>query len=187
MKLQYLALYKMSKTLEYPRDNQVIDNLIFEIEQVKDTMDVNEFLQDDEPDLDDYHQITYDIYETLFRVFDYTTTIKTIEHVHWKEYFHCLYEHCVIDYDSEQFFHFILKSFDLFEPPVDLAPADPCYDIVNTLTALFDKLKTEHIQISKQLLTPSDYMKYRIERGTKHFNMIRQRAVMESILNWSRQ
>lgn len=184
-------------------DNQVINDLIFEIEQIKEQLDdeidnqesiINDSLQEDEPDLDDYYDISYDIYETLFRIFNYKTVVQSELHVQWKEYFHCLYEHCVIDYDSEQFFHFIVKSFDLFTPPEELSPSDPCYDIVRTLKNLFDKLKVEHIHITKQLLTPADYMTYRVERGMKHFQMIQHRNhlitrknAMEGILKWSKR
>ena len=203
MKLQHLALLKMSQCMEYPVGNQVVDDLVFEIESIKERLDdeinsqesiINESLQEDEPDLDDYHDISYDIYETLFRVFNYKTVVQSELHVKWKEYFHCLYEHCVVDYDSEQFFYFILKSFDLFTAPDDLPPSDPCYHIVHTLQELFDKLKVEHINITRQLLTPTDYMTYRVERGMKHFQMIKHRnhlinhkGAMEGILKWSKR
>ena len=203
MNLQHLALIKMSTSMEYPKDNPVIDNLVYEFGEMKDHLDddidaleseINTSLNEPEADLDEYYDITHDIHEVLFRIFNYKTAVQTDLHVQWKEYFHCLYEHCVIDYDSEQFFHFALKSFDLFEPPTDIDSTDSCYVIVQTLKELFDRLKQEHTRITGHLMTPQKYKEFRLNKGRRHLEMIQthrslrqQLDKLDGVLEWSKR
>jgi len=201
MNLQHLALAKFSKTHPYPKGNPIINNLIYEIQKMKDQLDVdieaqeaaiNRSLPDPVVDLDDYFGITCEIHEVLFSDFSYKTDIKTDEHIQWKEYFNCLYDHCVIDYDSEQFFHFTLSGFTLFDPPEPLEPGDICYGTVQTLRELFDKLHTEHRRVVSLLKSPSEYMKFRLSKGRSHLDMItrrdhlvRRRNSLVEIIKWS--
>lgn len=184
MNLQHLALIRLIETGKCPVDNPVVDDLVFEIGTIKKQLDekievqesiINNSLIDPCVDMDDYFDITCDIQDTLFVAFNYKDVIKTEEHIQWKEYFNCLYEHCVIDYDSEQMLWFTYKCFDMFEPPVELEFTDPCYIVVKTIKDLFGKLKEEHHNILSQLMPPSEYREYRLERGRIHLEMVQKR------------
>lgn len=203
MKLQHLALVQLSRTTEYPRHHPIISNMISEIEKIKDHLDeqienqdtnINESLRDPAVDIGEYLDITYDINDILRSGFSYKTYIKTDEHVKWKEYFNCLVEYCVLDCDTEHFFHYTIKGFDMFEQPEELHCDDPCYDMVNNLKELFIKLKDEHNNILTRLMSPHDYLNFRFDKGRKHREMFRRRDrlfhkrnLLEDVMNWSRR
>ena len=101
------------------------------------------------PNMRKYDQIVVEISDLLFDDMAYHT-LRTKEHIEWKEYFHGLYELVVFPYQSDrthymQMINEIYKYYDVLKrPETCLEPCDPMYVHVKSCIDLFGRLKNEH-------------------------------------------
>jgi len=174
MNLQFEALRSYIKTgAKYDVDIPIVKNVIFDIENAKYELEhVNitkilklEALKKDfhsdsmldhcRREIGEYHNCMKNLSDELFDSFT-INTLKSNEHVEWKEYFHSLYDLIVIDikgYNDNSVAIVLLKElykyWDTFEEPKILKPTDTLYPLVESIRQYFKNLKSIHSVFAK--------------------------------------
>ncbi|MDB4588357.1 hypothetical protein N9095_00095 [bacterium] len=157
--LQYMALDAHIKTgVKYDGNNIVIENVLFEVDQLKDSLKIEiddlveeykllqkiknkEVLKLSEK----FEKIMSEISKELFDEFTYADSINTFEDVEWKEYFHCVYDIVIPDETST----FNPRAWEtLPDPPEELDTNSDSWSIVNSIKRKFDALKVEGDKLS---------------------------------------
>lgn len=198
--LQHLAVLKLSETQKYEGNEPIIENVIFEADQIRNQLEDELCLHFGKKpkrvsrkiDMKGYNAIVGSISTELFDVFTYPDMIRTPEHVQWKEYFHTLYEFIVVDGEESDYLVLdTIKHHNEIEPPQPLEHNDPCYPTVTYINNLFKSLKAEqermasHVCIKKDVEEGVDYG-MRMLGWTQEWTAIHDRlSVYNRILDWS--
>tara|TARA_R110002153_G_scaffold52979_1_gene148115 strand:- start:406 stop:1014 length:609 start_codon:yes stop_codon:yes gene_type:complete len=152
--LQHNALYSLVKSgVKYDGNNVVIENVIFEIDQLRQTLMTK---------IDDYNEeykllqkvknkkacppmsikclsLIDEISKELFDDFTYSEASTSYE-VEWKEYFHCVYDYA-IPAEGQPYNKRVWET--LPEPPPVLDVNSPRWALVNSIKNNFEKLRIE--------------------------------------------
>ena len=200
--LQHLAVLKLSETQRYEGDDPMIENVIFEADQLRhqtrDELIKHMTLKPRRVslrfDIETYTTVMDHLSEELFDVFTYGEMIQTPEHVKWKEYFHTLYECVMIDNDvsfnlmaSTLRYHDDLES----ERPPTLDTNDTCYHIVNRIDDAFKCIKVEQRKLAKQYDVRQDLKDctkfgMKMLEWTNEFKVIQTKnGIYTRIIEWS--
>ena len=197
--LQHHALFAYAKTHAYTGDAPVIENIILEIDQLRNNLEDELVLlvielrnlgnKDRLPNMEEYADIAREIERILFDEFTYEGVVTTEAHVHWKEYFHSLHEFVVIDPGEPEMLAGVTAYYDAIPRPKPLEPTDPCFPMVYDLLELFETLKELHDKGIVNIATRHNTM---VENGLKKLtNIKRQREVKaklelyNAIIEWS--
>ena len=174
--------------LKYDGNNVVIENVIFEVDQLKDILkieidDLNEeykILQKIKNKKvlklsEKFEKIVSEISKELFDDFTYVDSINTFEEVEWKEYFHCLYDHMIPDETSP----FNPRTWETLPvPPKELDSKSKCWSIVNSLKRKFDALKNE----GHRLESPSEIFESQKQLGKELLTLKKEIATKNEVL-----
>lgn len=199
MSLQHQALYTYTKTAKYTGDNTMIEDLIFEIDQIRNNLEDELTLVQGEiisrnktelfGEIEGYADTAREIEFVLFDDFTYENHITTEAQVAWKEYFHVLYEYAVIDPSEPEMLEATLPYYNTLERPPPLETDDPCYPLVSSLIDDFEELRQIHHDGIITMKTRYDTMK---ANGLKKLELVKKerdiRARLEiynSIIEWS--
>lgn len=138
---------------KYVGNNVVIENVLFEVDQLKDSLKIeiddlveeykllqkiknNEVLKLSNK----FEKIMSEISKELFDEFTYSGAVNTFEDVEWKEYFHCVYDVVIPDETST----FNPRTWEtLPDPPKELDKNSGSWSIINSIKRKFDALKVE--------------------------------------------
>ena len=198
--LQHLAVLKLMETQPYDGNDPVIENVIFEAEQIRNNLEDELVLHHGRKprrgtpnfEFKFYNELMGTISTQLFDVFTYEDLITTREHVVWKEYFQTLYEFTVIDMnDSFYLLSSTLKHYDELEEPPMVDYNDPCYSNINYINNLFMSLRAEQEVLATQLTMKSDFdtgVDFGMKRlgWTQEWKAIHDRLdVYTRIIEWS--
>ncbi len=100
-------------------------------------------------DMTEYHFYVELISSSLFDSFTYKL-LETHTHVAWKEYFHGMYEICVMPKTTDRVcwqmtVNSCFQNFDLLPVPVEMPPeTDKLHNLILYIRDLFDHLKGLH-------------------------------------------
>jgi len=195
--LQHLALGAyIDSGARYDGNNMVIENVIFEIDQLKDQMiaeidDLNEeyaFLQKIKNKeatkniSEKFDELVLKISSKLFDSFSYSDVIGTDEAVDWKEYLHSVYD-CVVPEEKTPYNHRVWEI--LPEQPKELAHDSPCWAIVNDIKESFEKLKAEGCTLGDTLEVQKSMGKELVSLKNQIVAKNKILDVYYRILNWS--
>ena len=201
MKLEHMALYTIIKNVKYDGSNNVIENALFEIDQIipKLEEELEEHIKQVPSmptvgiNFTSYNRVNKILSIALFDDFTlYTDQFTTREHVEWKEYFHSIYHFVAIhEYQESTLLRCTLKYYDILTPPTMVAEDDHKYSIINYITNLFKSMKEEHSIIASQVSIES-YRDAQIQYGMKQLDWSNERRQMEDslkkyneIIQWS--
>jgi hypothetical protein len=198
--LQHIALNAFIDTgAKYDGMNTVIENAIFEIEQLRHKVSIEiGDLQEEYKILkkikdaevysnrsQKFYNIIDDISTELFDDFLYSESIETDGQVEWKEYFHCLYDAVVPD-DREPYDKLIWTIVP--SPPKELDTNDKMYPLVTSIKRKFealrkegDTLKSQKEILENQMRHGKELLKLKIELREK----IKLYSMYEKIIHWS--
>lgn len=198
--LQHLAVYKLTETQRYDGEDPVIEDVIFEADQIRNNLDDELVLHTcrkpqlkvSKFDLREYTRLMDTISYQLFDVFTYNDMISTSEHVTWKEYFQTLYEFVMVEGEgSHQLIASTLKYYEVIERPDMVGHRDPCFTVIHYIDQLFTSLRSEQESISKMCKMSEDYSS-NVEYGMKMIEWTRElKAIHEKldiydrIVRWS--
>ena len=190
MKLEHMALYTIIKNVKYDGSNNVIENALFEIDQIipKLEEELEEHINQ-EPQMpvyiNDYTSYTYIcnlLSKLVFDNFNYNEHITTCEHVEWKEYFQTMYHYVVMnDIDEYTFLPCTLNYYDILPVPKMVDEKDDNYHIIMRINNLFLSLKEEHSILSKEISIESYHDRYK-QYGMKQLEWYDNKRYMEDIL-----
>lgn len=200
LSLQQLAVYNLAYHTTYDGSDQVVENVIFEVDQLRHKLaeDINahRLTRPVTPrikyDLSNYNKCVELIGDALFDGFTYTDNILTDAHVEWKEYFHTLYHFAVIN-DSDEI-TLLGSTADIYtkvKHPKMVDMYDVNYHTINYINNLFKSLHEEH-DILANNITIRGYHDDHLQYGRELFEWIKHRRQLletlekyEDIINWS--
>lgn len=146
------------------------------------------------PDLTYYNTILEEIENTLFDSFE----SYTINHIQWKEYFHCLYNLVTIPrtdrYTTIILLKELLKYYEVLNIPVKmLEPEDPMSHVVHDLLTCFRRLRSIHMGLVMGLDIENHFkmhyeleVKYRVDyflAKEEYENQLALRVRYKTVLN----
>ena len=185
--------------VKYEGNNVIIENVIFEVDQLRQTLQVE--IEDCKEEYKllqkvknnkacqsmtiNFLKLIDEISEELFDTFTYSEATTSYEEVEWKEYFHCLYD-TVIPEEKQPYNNRIWET--LPEPPSDLDMKSPRWAIVNSIKNKYEKLKIEGDKIStlNDILKEQTYLgKEMISLKKEIIQMNKTLAVYNRIIEWS--
>ncbi len=169
MSLQFLALEALGDTEDVvPQVENVLFDVNLALKEINEEIDSKQKLYNEtksklvksrapEWDMTEYHFYVDLISAALFDTFIYKI-LETPTHIAWKEYFHAMYESCVITTDDTVCWQILIntcfQNFDLFKVP-EMPPQDDRYfRLILYIRDLFDHLKGLH-----QTFMVSDFSK----------------------------
>lgn len=167
MNLQFKSLLSHIRSgAPYDDENLIVKNVISDIERadiqlkrknIKDVLRLEEISKSfsslpEKVDMKQYNRILKDLSNQLFDVF-LRSLITNEYQAEWKEYFHSVYELCVIDAHQldSLFLSVVLKDtykyWDLIPQPCKLKQTDKLYPLVSNILELFYDLRYEHNEL----------------------------------------
>ena len=167
MNLQFKSLRSYIKSgASYDDENPIVRNVISDIEKadiqlkrknIKDVLRLEEISKSfvsfqQKVDMKRYNRILKDLSNQLFDVF-LRSLITNEYQAEWKEYFHAVYELCVVDSHQldDMFLSIVLKEtykyWELIPQPCKLKQTDKLYPLVSNILELFYDLQYEHNEL----------------------------------------
>ena len=216
--LAHTCLLTLLKSQPYDDSNPVIIDQVYDVNKyyTENKRQINKFrnlikkaknrvhsmsgLKPVELDFDNMDTFINELTHELFDVFNWNI-VKTKKQAIWKEYFHSLYDLLVGDYDNDHPSNIILareivRYHNVLNVPKELDYSDKMYPHIANINDLFNKLKSEQVEISnilknvkhvlRDIQSSSTEIQYKIiEYQTETRKLEYENNVYSQILKWS--